>query len=490
MNPLRLSNFHRSRRGAVAMMAMLYMTLFAILAVGFFGSVTTSVQVSGNEQRTARVMMACDSGMQFVKYHLATLDIAPNTSPTVLFNRVYDSLSAKLNNSANLPSGAKSIELTDSDTLIRIPGGSNNWISLDADGAGFRAEIRKLQAGEKIEVRVFGKYGNYSADSSHGVKLEYANFPNPAAIFDYGVASKSAISMNGNVTIRGTPGNDAMGSVLSAHTATNVPLTMTGDPSISGNVSFVNANAAPSISSQSTIGGLLPSNPNFSSVIHKGVDPPEFPMVDTTAFAAYVPAAGATGPSVITASNPAGTFFKNIRIKANTNTTFNANTVIQGVVYIEQPNQVKFNGGVTIQGVVVTSTDGNNNEGSSLSANVVSFNGTATFQSVSTLPATSDFPASLRGLTGSTLLVPGFTASFGGNFGTIGGTIIASKIGFSGTAGGTIKGSVINLRDSALTMSGTSDIVIESQGTSNHPAGVFFGSHYSALPYTYEEVTQ
>ena len=58
------------------------------------------------------------------------------------------------------------------------------------------------------------------------------------------------------------------------------------------------------------------------------------------------------------------------------------------------------------------------------------------------------------------------------------------------TLSGTVKGSVINLRDSALTMAGTSDIIIESQGTSNHPAGVFFGSHYSPLPVTYQEITE
>ena len=60
--------------------------------------------------------------------------------------------------------------------------------------------------------------------------------------------------------------------------------------------------------------------------------------------------------------------------------------------------------------------------------------------------------------------------------------------GCRGPAGGTIKGSVINLRDSALVMSGTGDIIIESQGTGNHPAGVYFGSHYSPLPYTYQEL--
>ena len=213
-------------------------------------------------------------------------------------------------------------------------------------------------------------------------------------------------------------------------------------------------------------------------------------MVDTSAFAQYVPTATATGASVITTSNPAGTYFKNIRIKANSNPTFNSNTLIQGVILIEQPNHVKFNGGAIIQGVIVTPTDSNNNAGADLTKNKVDFTGSATFRSVSTLPNTSDFPAGLRSLTGSALLVPGFKATLGGNFDTINGSIIASQLEFSGTATGTVKGSVINLRDSALTISGTSDIIIESQGTSNHPAGVFFGSHYSPLPHTYQELSE
>lgn len=478
------------RRGATALLAMLFMTLMAVLAVGFYATVTTATQVSYNEQRTSRALLASDSGMQFMKYQLATLGMPAGTTMDQLFNRVYQRLGAKLNNYPNMPAGASTIDLDASGELIRIPGGTDKWIALDNNGSAFRAEIRKLQAGEKIEVRVYGRYGNSADTSAKGIKLQYANFPNPAAIFNYGVASNSPITMNGNVTIRGTPGNEQMGSVLSAHTATNTPLTMTGSPQISGNVSFVNPNAAPVISSGSTIAGLHPGDSGFSDVIHKGVEAPEFPVIDTSGFAAYVPAAGATGPSVITSGNPTGTFFKNIRIKAGTNPTFNANTTIQGVVYIEQPNNVKFNGGVTIQGVIVTSTDGNNNASASLTTNVVEFKGGATFKGVDTLPATSDFPPVLRSLTGSALLVPGFNAIFGGNFGTVNGSIIASKMSFQGTAGGIVKGSVINLRDSALGLGGTSDIIIESQGTSNYPAGVLFGSHYSPLPFTYEEIAQ
>ena len=491
MTMQRIRNNNTARRGTTAVIAMIYLTLFAALAIGFYATVTMSVQVAGNEQRTSRSMLACNSGMQFMKYHLATLGIPGNTQPSQLFSQVFTRLSTKLNNYPNMPTGAATIDMVDSDTLIRIPGGTNSWIKADNEGSEFRAEVRKLQAGEKIEVRVYGRYGTTATiGSSRGLKLEYANFPNPAAIFNYGVASESPISMNGNVTIRGTAGNEHMGSVLSAHTASAIPLVMTGGPEISGHVSFVNPNANPSISSQSVIAGLHPSQQGFNDVVHYGVPRPEFPIVDTYAFQQYVPSATATGPSVITTGNPAGTFFKNIRIKANSNPTFAANTIIQGVVWIEQPNNVKFSGGTTIQGVVVTPTDGANNATANIASNVVNFMGTATFQSVSTLPATSDFPSTLRQLTGSTLLLPGFEAKFGGNFGTIGGSLIASKMTFSGTAGGTIKGSVINLKDTALVLGGTSDIVIESQGTSNHPAGVFFGSHYSPLPYTYQEFVE
>ena len=479
----------RRRRGVTAVMAMLFMILFSALAIGFFGAVTMSTQIAANEQRGSRAMLAAESGMQFMKYQLATLGIEPNTPPEQLFTKVYERLGVKLNNRPNMPAGGQTVTLDADGDVIYVPGGGNTWIPLETSTGGgpmFRAEVTKLLAGEELEVKVFGRYGNGSASTggTRAVKLNYANLPNPAEIFSYGLASKSKIDMKGNVTIRGTSGNESMGSVLSAHSATNVPLTMTGTPVISGHVSFVNANAQPSISANSTIADLSPGEAGFDDVIHKGVPEPEFPLINTSAFAAFVPSATApAGPQVITSKTPSGTSFTNIRIKANTNPTFNDNTVINGVVYIESPNNVKFGGGAKINGVIVTATDANNNDGHSLTANVVEFRGGVMFR-----PVPDTMPEALRRLTGSAMLVPGFTAIFGGNFDTINGTIVASQMSFEGTAGGTIKGSVINLKDSGVSLAGTTDIIIESQGTANHPAGIFFGTHYSALPYTYEEV--
>ena len=65
---------------------------------------------------------------------------------------------------------------------------------------------------------------------------------------------------------------------------------------------------------------------------------------------------------------------------------------------------------------------------------------------------------------------------------------MADKFTYSGNAGGTVKGSVIALTDTPMLISGTSDIVIASTGTSNYPAGVSFGFKYVPLPGTYQEV--
>jgi hypothetical protein len=300
--------------------------------------------------------------------------------------------------------------------------------------------------------------------------------------------------MNGNVTVQGVPGYDEMGSILSATTSTTTPLTMTGNARISGDASFVLDNPSLSLGSGCRIAGYKPADADFDDHVHTSVGDVPFPVIDTTGYMQFVPAKGTTGSNVITSGNPSGTYFKNIRIKANTNPTFNANTVIDGVVVVESPNNVKFGGQVTITGVIVSETEditGNpNNANFDLTKNTLQFAGGVTFKGVQYLPDTSDFPAALRALTGTMLLAPGFAADFGGNFGSVQGSIIASSMNFHGSAGGTVTGSVINLRDSATSISGTSDIIIQSVGTSNYPAGVLFGSHYAPLPATYVEAAQ
>jgi len=377
----------------------------------------------------------------------------------------------QLDGTANI--GGQSVTLPTGDVMT-IP-----TIKLDSSGSTLSAKL--IHSGQQIIVQVTGT--GPDADVKRTVQLSYAQAQRASAIFDYGVASKSAISMAGNAKITGAAGAAARGSVLSATAGPN-PLTMTGSPSISGDFSYTNINGNNNYAS-GTIATYPASNSNFADHVHPGVTPPEFPTIDSSVFEPFVPSATAPpGPQVIATSNPVGTSFTNIRIKANSNPKFSASTVIRGVVFVETPNQITFNGATTIQGVIVVQNSPTGNP----STNTMKFAGNITHYGVETLDP-SVF-GGLTKLTGSFLLAPTFGVTMTGNNNNVGGTIVTSKLDISGSAGANVKGTVINLDDTGVNLTGTADITIASTGTTNYPAGVVFGTHFAPLPDTYQEVAQ
>jgi hypothetical protein len=50
--------------------------------------------------------------------------------------------------------------------------------------------------------------------------------------------------------------------------------------------------------------------------------------------------------------------------------------------------------------------------------------------------------------------------------------MVASEFKFTGNAGGRIKGGVVNLRDTALQLTGDANLVIDREGMPEHPAGI------------------
>jgi hypothetical protein len=151
------------------------------------------------------------------------------------------------------------------------------------------------------------------------------------------------------------------------------------------------------------------------------------------------------------------------------------------VIYIETPNNVTFSGGATITGVIAVQ---NNPTGDS-STNSITFSGNVTHKGVETLdPATF---GGLTKLTGSFVLAPKFDVIMKGNSNQVGGTMVTGKLDISGSAGATVNGTVINLDDTGVNLTGTADIIIASTGTTNYPAGVVFGTHFAPLPDTYQE---
>jgi hypothetical protein len=447
---------------------MVYLAIFSILALGFYSAVTTQVQVSYNDMKINSAQAAAESGMQFIRYQLSGLNIPHNTPNNLLFTTVYTQLSASMNGTANL--GGDTVGMSGS--TINIPSTSGNWINLDNNGTRFSAAI--TQSGQQLIVKVTGQTS--SGQLLRAVQMNYGVAQRASAIFGYGVASRGWITMTGNTKILGAS-DPTKGSILAATSQTVTALSMTGNQQISGDASFVNPNAITSFSGNSSIAGYTPSSSSFASHIHKGVTMPSFPQIDTSAFLPYCTNTwtNAVGTSNVTLTNtilPSGTY------------SFSGNCAIKGILYVKTPAKITFSGNTTIQGCVVVE----NNPAGTPATNTMSFSGNVAATAIDTLPANGTFPAAERALTNSFLLAPNFSVSFTGNFGTVGGSLIADNFSFTGNAGGTVNGTVVGLGDAALILNGNADIIINSQGTSKYPSGAFFGNQYVPLADTYQEV--
>jgi len=120
--------------------------------------------------------------------------------------------------------------------------------------------------------------------------------------------------------------------------------------------------------------------------------------------------------------------------------------------------------------------------------NLLSVAGNCTFQGVEMLPTNDPaFPPELRAMTGSQMILPKFKLYFTGNFTSMGGSIAADQITFDGSSSGTVKGSLLNLSNNPVLLSGKT-ITIDHTVLNKYPAGILFGHHYSPAPGSYLEV--
>jgi hypothetical protein len=445
---------------------MMYLVLFFTLAIGAYSMITNSVQISYNQRDVNAARAAGESGLEFIRYQLYQLNIPHNTTPAAMFTTVYTQLGTALNGTRNMNGDVVGIDSTG--TIISIPSNTANAVSIDGTGSKFFATL--TQSGQQIVVKVTG-IGRSSSAVERAVEMNFAVAQKASSIFSYGIANNGPITMSGNTSIAG--GSDpTRGSVLSASTTTTTPVTMSGNESISGDVSIVNPNGHVSASGNATVAGYTSSNPNYTQHIHIGVTAPTFPTVDTASFATYATTTYTAGTRTLV----------NTVIPPNTNPNFSGNTTVQGVLYIQTPNQVTFSGNTTIQGAVVVQ---DNPTGSS---NSITFSGNVSASSISTLPANGTFPAAERALTNAFILAPTFSVTFSGNFGTIGGSMVADQFTFSGNAGGTVNGSIIAFANKTMSLSGNSVILINGVGTTQFPSGVFFNSNYAPLADTWQEV--
>ena len=442
------------------MLAMLYVVLFSVLAIGFYETTSLSAQISNNDRILSLAQSAADGGMQYVRYQLGQITIDPTVQTTGMLDAVAQQLGVQLNGSGNMNGHA----VQNSGGVIYLPSASD-WISVDPSaGTRFRAQI--TQSGQFLVVAVTG--AGPGATLGRAIRMNYQKAPKAGMILNYGVATKGTIYTGGATVIEGQT-DPTKGSVLSADMLNSTPVTIDGKV-VSGDISIVNPSGNVAVGGASVGGTSDPTQ--IQQHIHKGVPAPVFPTIDTSAFTAYA-TNKYSGQSTLT----------NVYIPPNTNPKFTGGATINGVLWIQSPNIVTFRGNATINGVIVTDTAGSFDP----SNNQISFAGNVQTTAVNQLDPNTY--GNLTKLTGAFLLAPNYYVSMTGNFGTINGSMVAGQVAMTGNATGVVQGSVIGMTDNPLTLNGHASITIASTGTSNYPTGMNFGNNFTPLPGTYLEVS-
>ena len=461
---------------------MLYLVLFSTMAIGFYAATTMSAQVSNSDERVMRSFIATESGLDFLRFHLARVNIPPlSATPT---QDLYNNVRSRLESTSNFTGMTVGLN----GRVISIPAEANGWIKLDAKGdQRFRATITDWPDVGRCVVTIYGQNGK---SVSRAISMDFTRVPRINSAFDNAVASKGGITMESGGIIAMKADDNKIAKMMSAldPTVYTNPAITISDGVIGGKLGYLEGSSI-NMTGGSVDGISNPAvvlNPDNNHIKAEN-DPPAFPIVDTTPYAAL-----ATTPY-----NGANGIQKNVYIPANAGTPANPLRItgskqFQGILYIKSPNVVELQGSVDMYGFIVF--EQNANPATSTDKLMI----TGNFKP-RTLPSTPEF-APIRASSGVSILAPTAHLLMDGNGGTqnkndeltnFKGNIIVNSFEFGGSADIIIdNGSIITLKEGpgSAKFAGK-NVRFMSTGGNNLPVhGVTFGRAFRADPTTYEEL--
>lgn len=445
-------NSRGRQRGIAYVLAMLLLAIFSTLAVAFAASTDLNVQKSNNYRSAQVARMAADSGLGF--YTGLLRQCQSSHAGSDLIADIAATLSEQMDGTANL--AGETVGYSPGSTTITIP-----TISIGPEQGRFAAIIALDPADDNVVWLIVNGHGG-GMDRTERMAFQLS--AGGASTFDYGVATRGQVKMSGQGKILSANDSPYEASMLSTYYSPSADtFSLSGQVVVGGNIYTTNSDAGISVGRQVQVGDRY--------VVAGNVD---FPEPDPSIYEPFA-------THEMSSHHPCRGTYTNIRIAANTNPTFACNTVLEGVTFIEAPNNVKFSGRVVIRGVIVTQDARDSESSSSLR-----FSGQVASYGVETLPDTPEF-AGIKQLPGVFLMAPGFDAKFSGQFGTVNGAMAAQSFTMSGQAGGLIKGVVISYGDAPFKYSGQAGLIIDRSGSNSLPAGFTSTGRLTPLPDTYLE---
>jgi hypothetical protein len=456
MKVVRYSVFS-GRKAFAYVLAIIFLAVFVTLAAISAAAINLSLQSSRNYENAVQARMATESGLAFILHTLEDVRLAGSTTSSDFSDVLASVLGGRLNGTANLAGQTVSV----SGANVVVP-------EIAAPTGRFACTLAWVDA-NTASLTVKG----LSQGAVHRVRIHLALERRQSTVFDYGLASKGQINISGNARILGV--NYPMeASILSATQAHADAIVLGGHVVISGDLYTSGDGAEVAMTGSPTVAGS--QDPNvIAQHVHVGISEPDFPEVDITPIAVLA-------THVLNDGSPDDPSYANLRIAANVNPTFSGDVVLNGVIYVEAPNIVKFSGQTTINGLIVTQPSSQ-----PLSNCQLTFAGGVKAYGVEVLPDTPEF-AVVKTLTGTFIAAPGFSLTFSGNFGAVNGSIAGDQLTFTGTAEGTVRGSVVGLKDLPTHVGGNVEIYVNREDADEFPAGFVGSLGLLPMPSTYLEL--
>ena len=450
-----------NRRGAVLIISMIFVLIFSALAVSMATMSGTNVQLASNQHKVDCALASTESGQEAMRYWLSDVKIPSSTPPSDYFGAIVSTLKYDLdaNNISN---------------IAVYNDGSIPPVALhSASGQNFEGEIL-IDANDLNILQVYTTGG--SGQITRTIRVNYDIEPYEYPIFDFGLATKGPVHFLGNPTITGINSNNEADIFIDSQ-KTNLAMLVTGNTNFDGDISIGNSTANADFWGDVQIGGDK-GEAAIDNHVTIGVETPEFPLPDTQHFLQYVTPGNVINSST-DLSSETGMTITNARITPGTDPNFLCNVIIEGILYIEQPNIVTFSRNLVLKGMIVGDGDAYNP-----GTNSISFCGNFETQPY---PPGAEFDA-IRSEVGSSIVAPGFSASFSGNFAALGGVMAVSGAHFSGNVSAVVKGTILNYSENPTVIEGNSTLNFDRSDNIKVPAG--FDTHriLTYNPASYEEI--
>lgn len=438
----------RLHPGSALIIAMIFVVIFSSLSLAMLANSSTNMRVSSNHREANRAFESAQSGLDVVRYLFEGLSVSGLTSPENRMLGLYGKLEDRIIETemssiyAKYDSDENVIELCD--------------VYLDySTGRSFSCQISQSAIDDMVLVADIVGFSN---QVSRSLRVNFAFDEDTDAIFDFGIATKGPLYMSGQTIVEGVN--------LAVESDVYIEADVAGDAfvignqaSVGGDVHIVDEYGTFEIGDKSSVGGA--TGDEAVDHIEVGTNPVTFPETTVDYFRQF-----ATG-DVITSDTQINSYdtLDNVTVAAGTNPNFASDVVINGILFIEQPNTVTFAAHVDVYGIIV----GESEEGTTSSSNSLDFSGRVECFDMSSLEG-EEF-AAISQETGTFIMAPGFSADFSGQSNVINGVMAVAGARFTGQAGGVISGSIINYSDEPVDLRGQGNLSFDRYGTSEVPAG-------------------